>query len=174
MNVLIAYASRLGATAGIAERIGARLETHDVRATARPVESARELIAYDAFVIGSAVYAGHWLREAVGFIRDHRSVLASHPVWLFSSGPVGRSAAKHDPVEPAEIRELTKAVYPREHRIFFGALDRRTIDSADLGFAERFVAKRFIPEGDFRDWPQIDAWADEIANELLVVPALRR
>jgi menaquinone-dependent protoporphyrinogen oxidase len=48
MNVLIAYASRLGSTAGIAERIAARLETHDLHTTAQPVESIGELAEYDA------------------------------------------------------------------------------------------------------------------------------
>ena len=129
---------------------------------------------FDGFVIGSAVYAGHWREAAVRFVRDHRLGLSSRPVWLFSSGPVGRLATTHAPVDPAEVGELTSAVFAHQHRVFFGALDRRTIDGADLGFAERFVAKRFVPEGDFRDWPQIDAWADDIANELLVTPARRR
>jgi menaquinone-dependent protoporphyrinogen oxidase len=122
-------------------------------------------------VIGSAVYAGHWLKEAVEFVRDRRTALSARPVWLFSSGPVGRPSTGHDPVEPKEVRELKDNVVAREHRVFFGALDRGTLEGADLGFAERFVAKRFVPEGDFRDWPQIDAWADDIAKELLAVPA---
>jgi menaquinone-dependent protoporphyrinogen oxidase len=174
MNVLVVYASRLGSTRDIARRIAARLETHDLHATARPVEAIGELIPYDAFVIGSAVYAGHWLKEAVQFIRGHRAALSARPVWLFSSGPVGRRAMKHDPVEPVEVGELTTAVLARDHRVFGGALDRQTLEGAYLGSVERFIAKLFVPEGDFRDWPQIEGWADEIANELLAVPAGRR
>lgn len=174
MNILIAYASRLGSTKAIAARITARLETDGLTATDRPVGSVGELTAYDAFVIGSAVYAGHWLKEATEFVHGHRSVLATRPVWLFSSGPVGQVATKVEPVDPADVHQLSTAVHARDHRIFSGALDRLAIDGSDLGFAERFVAKRFVPEGDFRDWPGIDAWADEIARELAATPATER
>ena len=166
MNILIAYASRLGSTKTIAARITARLETHGLTAADRPVGSVGDLMPYDAFVVGSAVYAGHWLKEASAFVHGHRTVLATRPVWLFSSGPVGKLATKVEPVDPADVHELSTAVRARDHRIFSGALDRQALDDSDLGFAERFVAKRFVPEGDFRDWPAIDAWADEIAHEL--------
>lgn len=172
MSVLIAYASRLGSTTSIAARIAARLETHGLTAADHPVGAVGELTHYDAFVIGSAVYAGHWLKEATAFVHIHRAVLATCPVWLFSSGPVGQFATKVEPVDPADVHDLSTTVHARDHRIFSGALDRQAIDGSDLGFAERFVAKRFVPEGDFRDWPAIDAWADEIAHELAVTPAV--
>ena len=163
MNILIAYASRLGSTKAIAERISARLQTQGLAATERSVGSVHDLTSYDAFVIGSAVYAGHWLKGAREFIHLHQATLAGRPVWLFSSGPVGQVASKVEPVDPADIHELVAAIHARDHRVFPGALDRLAVDDSDLGFAERFVAKRFVPEGDFRDWPAIDAWADEIA-----------
>lgn len=62
------------------------------------------------------------------------------------------------------------AIRPRDHRVFAGALDRGTLAGADLGRVERFVAERFVPDGDFRDWPAIDAWADDIARALVPVP----
>lgn len=173
MNVLIAYASRLGSTKAIAERIAARLETHGPEATVRPVASVIDLAPYDAIVIGSAVYGGHWLKEATEFVRRHETALAARPVWLFSSGPVGRVAAKVAPVRPAEVLELVGAVHAREHRIFAGALDRAAIDGSELGFADRFIAKRFVPEGDFRDWPAIDVWADDIARGSVAAPIVQ-
>ena len=166
MNILVAYASRLGSTKAIAAHLAARLETHGLTAADRPIGSIGDLTSYDAFVIGSAVYAGHWLKEATAFVHGHRTVLATRPVWLFSSGPVGTVASKVEPVDPADVHELSTAVHAREHRTFAGALDRGAVDGSDLGFAERFVAKRFVPDGDFRDWPAIEAWADEIAREL--------
>ncbi len=170
MDVLVAYASRLGSTKAIAERIAARLATDGLETTVRPAGDVSDPLPYDAFVIGSAVYAGHWLKEASGFVRDNEAALAARPVWLFSSGPVGRSAMKVAPVRPAEVAGLWSATDARGHRVFAGALDRETLDGSELGFAEKFVAKRFVPEGDFRDWPAIDAWADMIARELTRVP----
>jgi menaquinone-dependent protoporphyrinogen oxidase len=166
MKILVAYASRLGSTKSIAERIAAQLGRHDLHASARSVGDVVDVTPFDAFVMGSAVYAGHWLKEASQFVRDNRATISARPVWLFSSGPVGRFATNREGVEPAEVDELRSALRARDHRIFAGALDRRMVDGADLGFAERFIAKRFVPEGDFRDWPQIDAWADDIAQEI--------
>jgi menaquinone-dependent protoporphyrinogen oxidase len=170
MKVLIAYASRLGSTKAIAERIAVRLGTHGLEARVRPVTSVIDLAPYDAFVIGSAVYAGHWLEEARQFVDDHQAELGTRPVWLFSSGPVGHTATKVAPVRPAEVNELSRVVRAKDHRIFAGALDRAAVDGSDLGFADRFIAKRFVPEGDFRDWPGIDAWADDIARASMAAP----
>jgi menaquinone-dependent protoporphyrinogen oxidase len=64
-------------------------------------------------------------------------------------------------------------VNPREHRIFFGALDRSIVDGSALGFAERLIAKTMVPEGDYRDWEAIESWAASIARELARVPARR-
>jgi menaquinone-dependent protoporphyrinogen oxidase len=174
MDVLIAYATRLGSTRGIAERIAARIGADGLTASVAPVESVTDLAGHDAFVIGSAVYAGQWLATASGFVEKHRATLSSHPVWLFSSGPVGRTATAVAPVHPSGIDALGDTISARGHRVFAGALDRQTLDDADLGAVERFIAKRFVPEGDFRDWPEIDAWADEIARELSPLTAGRR
>jgi menaquinone-dependent protoporphyrinogen oxidase len=166
MNVLVAYASRFGSTRGIAECIAERLRQEGTPAEARPVEAAGDLGGYDAFVVGSAVFAGHWMEEATEFVRRNRAVLASRPVWLFSSGPIGAMATKHEPVEPKGIVQLRRAVGPRDHRVFFGAWGRSNLERGRLGFAERIVAKRFLPEGDWRDWPEIEAWATDIARSL--------
>ena len=71
MNVLVAHASKHGATKGIAERIAAQLRAEGHKAAARPVEAVGDLDGYDAFVIGSAVYGGRWTQEAIEFIRRH-------------------------------------------------------------------------------------------------------
>ncbi|HEX5823456.1 MAG TPA: flavodoxin domain-containing protein [Candidatus Limnocylindrales bacterium] len=170
MKVLVVYASRLGSTAGIAERIAARLRSHGLDAVVRPADAEAEPGDFHAFVIGSAVYAGHWLKEASRFVDRHASVLSTHPVWLFSSGPVGETATHATPVEPAESGDIRRSIRVVDQRVFAGSLDRRNIEDSDLGFAERFIAKRFVPEGEYRDWPQIDSWADGIAAELLATP----
>jgi menaquinone-dependent protoporphyrinogen oxidase len=173
MNVLVVYGGKHGSTRGIAEGIAETLRAAGQQATVRPVEAAGELAGYDAFVVGSAVYAGRWTREATEFVRRRQAVLASRPVWLFSSGPIGTMATKYEPAEPKGIAALRRAVSPRDHRVFAGAWDRSKLDPAKLGFAERLVAKR-LPQGDFRDWAAIEAWADGIAGELAHLSASRR
>jgi menaquinone-dependent protoporphyrinogen oxidase len=177
MKILVTYASRHGATEGIAERIAQTIELAGLPVSLRTVEQAEEVDAFDAFVIGSAAYMGRWLKEASRFVRNHRSVLASRPVWLFSSGPLGTEMVDskgRDVVEasrPHEFVEFESEIHPRDARIFFGAFDP---DAEPIGLAERLGApfmripaiRKELPAGDYRDWPAIEMWAHEIAQEL--------
>ena len=163
MTILVTYASKHESTRGIAERIAWKLRQLEQDAVALPIEAVWETEAstYDAFVIGSAVYYGSWLKDATEFVRHNRTALAQRPVWLFSSGPLGAEVKDTEP-QPKEIAELREAIHPRDHRIFYGALDH-----TKLSFPERMVAKAVrAPEGDFRNWGEIDAWAEEIARAL--------
>jgi menaquinone-dependent protoporphyrinogen oxidase len=115
----------------------------------------------DAVVLGSAIYIGRWLKEATEFTRRHRASLAERPLWLFSSGPLGTEVVDNEE-QPKELSELLEMLEPRDHRLFYGALTRDA-----LGFGERMVVKAVrAPEGDYRDWDEIQAWAAAIAAEL--------
>ncbi len=87
--ILVVYASKHGATREIAERIAERLTAGGRPAEARSVHEVDDPARYDAFVIGSAAYSMHWMKEAAGFVRRNRTLLADRPVWMFSSGPLG-------------------------------------------------------------------------------------
>lgn len=174
MSILVAYATRHGATRGIAERIAERLRSDGLDAEARPAAEVRDVGGYDAFVVGAAAYMFHWLGDATTFVKRNRAVLAERPTWLFSSGPVGTDlvdAKGRDVIvesTPREFAEFRDAIHPRDEKVFFGALDP---DAKPIGVAERLVAlmpaaKGAMPHGDFRDWAAIDAWADAIAHEL--------
>lgn len=170
MRVLVAYASRLGATKGIAEYVGEILE----RARVEPIVEAADRVTgpldHDAFVIGSAIHGGHWLKEAAAFVRGNRAILAEAPVWLFSSGPVGVIPIGSVQPDPKEIDEIRRLIQPRDHRVFAGAFDRAAPDLRRLGLLERTVAMRFLPEGDYRDWDAIRTWSEAIARSLGRVP----
>lgn len=174
MSILVAYATRHGATRGIAERIAERLRADGLDAEARPAAEVRDAARYDAFIVGGAAYMFHWIGDATKFVQRNRALLAQRPVWLFSSGPIGTDTVDkegRDVLEvcvPKEFAELRDAIHPRAEKVFFGAIDPA---AKPIGFAERFVslmpaAKAAFPKGDFRDWPAIDAWADAIAREL--------
>jgi menaquinone-dependent protoporphyrinogen oxidase len=159
--ILVAYASKHGATVGIAEAIAARLRERGKEAEARSVGELPEIGDPEAVVLGSAVYAGSWMKEAVAWAEDHAPALAGVPVWLFTSGPLGEEVQDVED-QPKQLPALREALDPREHRVFFGALDK-----GELGFAERMMVKAVkAPDGDFRDWDAIRAWADDIADTL--------
>jgi menaquinone-dependent protoporphyrinogen oxidase len=183
-NVLVIYASRHGGTRGIAQRIGEALRSEGHDATVASTDSAGDVGPADAFVIGSGVYMGSWLKEGSEFLVRHQATLAARPTWLFSSGPLRGSAAGKpgsDPLTDAlgpeegpgsggrkKIAELSAAIGVREHRVFYGAFDPNDPPKA---LAERLVrlmpgSKGILPPGDFREWDAIEAWAREIASEL--------
>jgi menaquinone-dependent protoporphyrinogen oxidase len=160
MRVLVSAASRHGSTTEIATRLAEILgRSPQIAVVVAAPADVDSLCGFDAYVIGSAVYMGRWLTDARELI-DRVSGWTDHPVWLFSSGPIG------DPPKPAEqtidVSDIVDATGAREHRSFAGALRRDR-----LGFAERaVVAALHAPYGDFRDWDAIEAWAAIIATSL--------
>jgi menaquinone-dependent protoporphyrinogen oxidase len=180
MKILVAYASKTGFTKGIAEFIGERLASRGLQAEVKDVEDVNDMAGYDAFVVGSAVYMFHWMKGAERLVTHNGELLRDHPVWLFSSGPVGTSrtdAKGRDLLEvsgPSEIDELREAAGPRDHRVFFGGLDGSKLKGTTGLFyrmaARSKTARESMPEGDFRDWKEIGSWADSIAATLLISP----
>jgi len=168
MRVLVAFATQYGATEGIAECIADTFRRHDIEATLVNVERLDRVDpSFDGYVIGSAVHAGHWLKQGTDFVKRNAAELHGRPVWLFSSGPIGDAVDKPQP-QPKEIAHFNDLLLPQDHVIFGGAFDRQVADAHANRF-ERAV-NRFIPEGDFRDWPEIERWAARIA-ETLTAPA---
>jgi menaquinone-dependent protoporphyrinogen oxidase len=159
MTVLVAAASKHDATQEIAEAIGRVLAERGLDVQVKPVEAVEDVQRYDAVVLGSAVYVGKWMAEARRFVEQHADELAARPTWLFSSGPIG------DPPRPeagtaVDVDAIVAATHAREHRLFAGKLDK-----SRLAFAERAVARAVrAPEGDFRAWEEIEAWAADIAE----------
>jgi len=165
-NVVVAYASESGATAGIAEKIGQVLRQAGLQADVFSVESLRDLAPYQAVILGSAVYVGSWPKKAVAFLRANEKILADRPVWLFSSGPTGEG----DPVEllngwrlPAALRPIADRIQPRDIAVFHGYINPDKLNLVQK-WAIRRIAKK--PMGDFRDWDMIVTWATMIADTL--------
>lgn len=160
MKVLVAVASKHGATMEIGQVIEASLRSSGHEADLKRIEDVATLSPYEAVVLGSGVYAGHWLRPAREFAEVHEGELKRRPVWLFSSGPVGDPPK---PLEnPAEVVGVVKRVGTRGHRLFAGK-----IEGSDLGISEKaLVALVRAPDGDYRPWSEISNWAESIAEQL--------
>jgi menaquinone-dependent protoporphyrinogen oxidase len=159
-RVLVAVASRHGATRGIGLRITEKLSDAGIEATYADIDAQLSPQGFDAYVVGSAFYAGRWLSEAREFVKHHRTEFAAAPVWLFSSGPVGEGP---DGTDPIDLQEMSLMATSRGHRLFGGLLDH-----TKLGIFERAITSALrAPEGDYRPWPAIEAWSSEIAAELV-------
>lgn len=174
MVVLVAYASRHGATAEIAEHLATGLGNRGVPARAVPVDQVRDVRAFDAVVLGAAAYSSHWLKAATMFARRNRVALRERPVWLFSSGPLGTEPVDSSgrdlrlTCRPKEFEELVPLLRARGEQVFFGAFnpEDRPVTIGEHVFAMLPGAHHALPAGDFRDWAAIDDWAGMVAAVL--------
>jgi menaquinone-dependent protoporphyrinogen oxidase len=165
MKVLVAYASKYGATAEIAEKIGQVLRESGSQVDVSPVKAIKNLKSYDAVILGSAAYMFRWRPDAVSFLKKNQKLLAERPIWLFYSGPLG----KGDALElvkgqrfPKPLKPVIDHIKPRDTAVFHGF-----INMDKLNFFERFAFKKSpAMQGDFRDWDAIISWSKSIALEL--------
>ncbi len=163
MTILVAYSSKRGSTAEIAETIAATLRREGLGVCLERAEDVQSLDPYDAVVLGSAVYMKRWRGDARHFLKKHRKGLRQLPLWVFSSGPVG-DPSKDNPewTEPPEITDKVEELGGREHVVFGGCLP-----AEPHGFMERAMVEGIPREfRDRRDWAEIRDWAKQISAAL--------
>jgi menaquinone-dependent protoporphyrinogen oxidase len=168
MTVLVAYASKRGSTAEIAETVAATLRREGLSVCLERAEDVESLDPYDAVVIGSAVYMKRWRGDARHILKKHRKALRQMPSWVFSSGPVGDPANDNpDWNQPPKIVEKVGDLGGRGHAVFGGRLP-----TEPHGFMEKAMVEGTPQEHrDRRDWAEIREWAKQIAGELVAVPS---
>lgn len=147
MSVLLAYATKCASTQRIAEHIATTLRVRGLVVEMQPITVGLARSRYDAVLIGIATPMASGLGDVKEFVRRNRTALNAKPVWLFSCG---RLLTGEEWAAFAEVFNL------RSQRVFNEAGPRMGADQ------------------DFRDWMQIEGWADSIARELRMVPAVRR
>jgi menaquinone-dependent protoporphyrinogen oxidase len=167
MRVLVTAASRHGSTVEVAEQVARVLSAAGLRVDVRAPAEVEDVAPYDGVVLGSAIYYGRWMGEALAFVERHADSLARLPIWLFSVGAlVGQGP---DAARSAELDGLVNRTDARGHRAFRGAL------AADrLSWIERLmVALVRAPYGDFRDWTAVRTWAQEVGEALKASAGVR-
>ena len=160
--------SKHGSTAEIGAAIADRLRERGHEAIAIDASEVGKLDRNSAVVIGSPIYMGKWLKPARRLLDELAAEEPGRPVFVFTVGPIG-DPPKPDNAKPE--REVERFAEQRaiSHRLFSGKLDRQ-----QLGRLERMAIKATkAPEGDYRDWAAINAWADQISDELIAAQAVR-
>jgi menaquinone-dependent protoporphyrinogen oxidase len=164
-KVLVAYATKYGATAEIAGKIGLVLQEAGLDTDVLAVKSVKDLSPYKAVVLGSAVYIGKWRKDASAFLKANEAALAEKPVWFFSSGPTGKGTPD-DLLKgwrfPKTLQPVADRIQPRGMAIFHG-----DVNSEKLSGVEKWMVKNVKAQtGDYRDWGAIVSWATSIAEDL--------
>lgn len=168
MRILVTYGSKRHATEGIARVIGDALTDAGHAVDVRPPRGIESLAAWDAVVIGGALYADRWHRDARRFVERHLDELEQMPVWFFSSGPLGDAHQAPGIPPTKQVARLMARVGARGHVTFGGALDREP-----GGLIAGAMARNGMG-GDWRDMDAVQRWAGEVARSLDgIAPRLR-
>jgi menaquinone-dependent protoporphyrinogen oxidase len=162
-KIIVAYATRTGSTAEVADAIARRLCAAGVTAEVRPVADVASLDGYSGAVLGSAVRYSAWLPEMTDFLATNRGALAAMPVAFFTMHML---ALGDDPAAVAERAKYTTAarqiMTPVDEAFFAGR-----IDPARLSLFDRLAVKLVkSPIGDRRDWTLIGDWAASLTPRL--------
>ena len=168
-KILVTYASRFGATAGVAEAIEKTLTELGAQVDVLPMKDVKDLSAYQAVVVGSAINGGAWLPEAMQFVHAQQAELRSKPcaaflVCMTLSMKNGEQYRNHVSTWMEPVRALVK---PVSEGLFAGALDIGKIPS----FSDRLKFRLSVlfgawKEGDHRDWNAIRSWTESIYPRL--------
>lgn len=170
MPILVTYATSHGSTREIADRIASRLHANGFAVDCRSVDHVFSVENYSAVILGSPVRGTKWLLDAQKFLDVEAMGLQIKPTWTFSVGMapaikgskwVKERAVRRESQDTVDsiARKLPKV---RDHHLFAGKDDGSDM-SGPAKCLWSAVGGRF---GDYRDWNDIDRWADGIAKEL--------
>jgi menaquinone-dependent protoporphyrinogen oxidase len=165
-RVLVAYASRAGSTAGVAEAIGKVLTERSASVDVKAVDAINDVSPYQAAIIGSAI-RGKWLPEGMEFIQTHQAALRKIPCAVFMvymtmamKNEQFREGVK-DWMAPARM-----ILNPVKEGYFAGELDFKKLPLSIDVLMLKASSKFGFPSGDHRDWNAIHAWANEVGTLL--------
>jgi menaquinone-dependent protoporphyrinogen oxidase len=164
MKALVVYGTKSGCTTGIAEKIGATLAESGMAVDVRPVETAGDPGGYDAVVVGSGVRVGSWHAPVKEWVAANAGALTGLPVAFYTCC----LTLATDPAKADEVRAYTDAlvaesgVTPVDVGLFAGWNEPKS-----FSLLERTVMKVMkAPQGDFRDFEAVAAWAKDVAPRL--------
>ena len=159
-RILVAYASVCGSTAEIAQEICKTLIAKGEAVDLRQAKDVKDLDVYKTVVLGSAIRMGKWKSEAVDFTTRFQSALAQKSTAFFTVCLTLKDDTQENRNKvSAYLNPVRALVKPGKEGFFAGK-----IDYSRLNFFEGFIMRNMIkaPEGDFRKWDLIKAWAAEV------------
>lgn len=163
-KVLVGFATRYGSTEETAKLIGDSLRDGGFEVDVMQVRDVKNLIDYQAIILGAPLFMFHWHKDVLKFLSKHQNLLLDRFIGIFALGPT------HDPYDEQEWRDswsqLNKELAnfswlkPVEIEMFGGKYD-----PAYLRFPLKMMAGK-TPASDIRDFEAVKAWAGKIAGML--------
>lgn len=163
-NILVAYGTRTGGTAPVAEAIASTLQVEGLNVDVGPIREITDVRSYDSVILGSSIRAGSWLPEVIEFMKDNQNHLQNMPVGFFT---VCLTLSDDTPDNRETVRKYLDPVRQLVNPVIEGYFAGK-MDYARLSLPVRFIVKAMkAPEGDFRDWTKIRQWALEAKSYLV-------
>ena len=167
-SILVVYASEFGTTREIAEEIGQMLSDPETHVDVRQIFDVRDLAPYDAAVVGSAIYNGAWLPEAVDFLRFYEAMLSAIPVAYFVVSMTMRSDTPANRQTVLEYLSPLQRAAPTVHPVHIGLFaGRMNYHNLPLLLRVYFWFRAHFPSGDFRNRSAIQKWVRQIRPALI-------
>jgi menaquinone-dependent protoporphyrinogen oxidase len=161
-SVLVAYSSRMGATAEIGSAIGEHLGHRGFEVEVRGIANAPDARLYSAVIVGSALHRGQWDRDAVAYLKHQAADLSERPTWLFQVGPCEQAFDGVHPAIAHAVHKLCFGIGIEDPITFGGSADQAVSKS----HPSHWLSSGHDQTGAFRDWHQISQWADAVADQL--------
>ena len=172
-RVLVAYDSRLGSTAEVADCIGGVLAEQGAAVDVLAIDRVGDVGRYDSVVVGSAIRYDRWLRGATRFVEANRQELSRVPVAMFFTCLAlanGSARGQHKADGYAEqLRQLLPEAPGVQVGGFAGVLDLSRGPMWVRVVLRAIAAVTRVSPGDYRDWDAIRAWSRQEVD-----PASRR
>jgi menaquinone-dependent protoporphyrinogen oxidase len=162
-KILVAFSTKAGSTGEIAEAIASRLGEKGFKVNIQPMKKVKDLLGFNAVVLGAPMYMFHLLKEALNFLSRFQKNLMEKPTAFFTLGPFNDVEKEWAGVHETFEKDLAKYPWfkPVATAVFGGKFD-----PSKLTFPYNLLpAMKQIPASDIRDWTKIRAWADELAEK---------
>lgn len=162
-RILVTYASKAGSTAEVAGRIAKTLSDQNLPVDLQPVNKVIDLTPYHSIILGSAVRAGNLLSEVKAFVDKHEGELHQKFFGMFLVCLTMKDETEENcNTVSAYLDPIRSKVKPDKEGFFAGELN-----ASRLNFLERMLMKAMkAPDGDYRNWEKINAWVEELMQEM--------
>ncbi len=161
-KILVAYASKCGATAEIAAAIAESLCAGGLSAELQKVNNIRSIGGYQGIVLGTAIYMGKPLKEAVAFVEKFGNQMGNLPFAVFDVCLTMKDATpENEKIALDYLKPISAGIPPIKTGAFSGRINLATLPPLYRMFAQA-DNEGILAEGDFRDWEAISTWAEDL------------
>ena len=175
MRALVAYGTRYGSTTGIAEKIKAVVEDHEIEVDL--VNLGKEKVNdldYDLIVIGSGIQVGNWTKESLKFLEKNADEILQKRHALFATSGEARDKSKQDECTELYLTKVAEkfGLDPVSLGLFVGSFDMSKY-SFPVKLVMKVLTKDLEEEGydlkkpvDLREWGLIEEWAEKLVERV--------